>query len=145
LNAGTICVVDDHINFTGRNPLIGPNLSEWGPRFPDMSDSYQEELRKDVVNCGETLKTSVKNVNLMVTANRLLYSPSVFKAALKFGCNVVSSISISEILVARHCQIDICYVGIVTRSLNGEEKEFPNEKEILSKILTYCKHQISKK
>eukprot|EP01080_Neovahlkampfia_damariscottae_P007441 gene7441-11764_t len=145
IEIGSICVVDDHINFTGRNQLIGPNLEEWGPRFPDMSDAYQAELRKEVVHCGETLKTKVKNVNVMVTSNRLLYSPAVSRAAKGFDCQVINSISISEVLVARHCQIDVCSVGIVTKVTGGEEKDFPEQKEILSKILTYCKHQIAKK
>ena len=42
---GTLMLISDHINFSGMNPLIGPNLDKFGPRFPDMSDLYTASLR----------------------------------------------------------------------------------------------------
>ncbi len=43
---GTLMVINDHINLTGTNPLIGENLEEFGPRFPDMSDAYTKAYRE---------------------------------------------------------------------------------------------------
>jgi purine-nucleoside phosphorylase len=43
---GDLMLIKDHINFTFRNPLIGPNLDELGPRFPDMSEAYSKRLRQ---------------------------------------------------------------------------------------------------
>ena len=42
--AGDLMVIDDHINYTGIDPLMGPNLDEFGPRFPDMARVYDSEL-----------------------------------------------------------------------------------------------------
>src|SRR5689334_12910291 len=44
LEPGSLLVIDDHLNLTGRNCLMGPNPSELGPRFPDMSEVYDREL-----------------------------------------------------------------------------------------------------
>ena len=45
---GTLMLISDHINYSGANPLIGPNLDAFGPRFPDVSDLYTKELRQAV-------------------------------------------------------------------------------------------------
>ncbi|MBM9832636.1 purine-nucleoside phosphorylase, partial [Enterococcus faecalis] len=48
---GTLMLINDHINMTGTNPLIGENLDDFGPRFPDMSDSYTKDYR-DIAHSG---------------------------------------------------------------------------------------------
>ena len=45
ITPGSLVVIEDHINYMGTNPLIGENIDEWGPRFPDMSNGYDKELR----------------------------------------------------------------------------------------------------
>ncbi len=63
---GTLMAITDHINMTGQNPLIGENLEEFGPRFPDMSNAYTKEyrekpmqLRKNWVSSWTMVSTSV--------------------------------------------------------------------------------------
>lgn len=55
--AGTVMVVDDHINLIPDNPLRGENIPEWGPRFPDMSQAYDPALRRLARTCGHRLGT----------------------------------------------------------------------------------------
>ena len=52
---GDLMVITDHINFSGSNPLFGHNLDEFGPRFPDMSQAYNLELRNKVLDAGKEL------------------------------------------------------------------------------------------
>jgi purine-nucleoside phosphorylase len=48
--SGELMLVTDHINFTGQNPLVGSNIDEWGPRFPDMTEPYSKRLQKIAVD-----------------------------------------------------------------------------------------------
>ena len=56
-------LITDHINMTGKNPLTGPNVEAWGPRFPDMSQVYSPELREKAMraalSCGQRLEQGV--------------------------------------------------------------------------------------
>ena len=50
--AGTLMVISDHINMTGRTPLLGPNADAIGPRFPDLTDLYSSALRERIHAAG---------------------------------------------------------------------------------------------
>ena len=58
--AGDLMIITDHINFTGTNPLIGPNDSKFGPRFPDMSEAYTKDLRNAAKEIAARLNIDVK-------------------------------------------------------------------------------------
>ncbi|WP_019778769.1 purine-nucleoside phosphorylase, partial [Streptococcus sobrinus] len=52
---GTLMAISDHINLTGQNPLIGANLDDFGPRFPDMSNAYSKDYRQTAHRVAEKL------------------------------------------------------------------------------------------
>lgn len=55
LQAGDVMLMTDHLNFTGRNPLVGTDTERWGPRFPDMGRAYDPELRAQALQVAEAL------------------------------------------------------------------------------------------
>jgi purine-nucleoside phosphorylase len=57
---GDLMIISDHINMLGSNPLIGPNDERFGPRFPDMTNAYNPELRQKIKNAMQQLKMPVK-------------------------------------------------------------------------------------
>ena len=59
-NVGDIMIINDHINFMGTNPLLGPNIDELGPRFPDMSEAYNKKLIDLAIKCANKLNIPVK-------------------------------------------------------------------------------------
>jgi purine-nucleoside phosphorylase len=129
---GDIMLINDHINFMGDNPLIGPNEEEFGPRFPDMSEPYSEEYISKVKKIAEKLGYSDKikeGVYIGFTG------PSFeTKAELKFskiaGADIVGMSTVPEVIVASHSGIKVLGLSVVTdiadpdreiKSVSGEE------------------------
>ncbi len=129
---GDIMLINDHINFMGDNPLIGPNEDEFGPRFPDMSEPYSEKYISKVKEIAEKLGYADKlkeGVYIGFTG------PSFeTKAELKFakiaGADTVGMSTVPEVIVANHSGIDVLGLSIVTdiadpdreiKSISGEE------------------------
>ncbi len=98
---GDLMVIRDHINFTGQNPLIGPNLGA-GPRFPDMSTAYDPGLRAQLHTAAKALgQTLQEGVYLGVTGPSY-ETPAEIRAFRMWGADAVGMSTVPEAIVARH-------------------------------------------
>ena len=100
-NPGDIILIDDHINLTGKNPLIGPNKSELGPRFPDMSHAYHPDIKKfyeSARDMGSNLKSGVYAGLLGPTYE----TPSEIKMLRILGADMVGMSTVPESIAANH-------------------------------------------
>lgn len=116
---GDLMLISDHINLTGKNPLIGPNDSELGPRFPDMSQAYSRKLR-------ETAKrvASEKNVPLQEGVYVGLLGPTYETPAeivmlRTLGGDAVGMSTVSEVIVARHAGIEVLGISCISNMASG--------------------------
>jgi purine-nucleoside phosphorylase len=113
-NTGDIMVITDHINLTGGNPLIGPNVDEWGPRFPDMTQAYDSDL----VAIAE--QTALQNsVRLQKGVYVGLAGPSLeTRAEIRFlraiGADAVGLSTIPEVIAAAHGGMAILAFSAIT-------------------------------
>ena len=129
---GDVMIINDHINFMGDNPLIGPNEDEFGPRFPDMSQPYTYEYIDKVKEIAQKLGYSDKVKKGVYIA----FSGPSFetKAELKFakiaGADTVGMSTVPEVIVAAHSSIKVLGLSVVTdiadpdreiKSVSGEE------------------------
>jgi purine-nucleoside phosphorylase len=112
--AGDLMLLTDHINLTGHNPLLGPNLDEWGPRFPDMAEPYSRRLQDLAVKAA---------LDERVPLHRGVYAgvlgPSLETAAetrflRAMGADAVGMSVIMEVITAVHCGIDVMGVAVIT-------------------------------
>ena len=114
LSAGDIVMIEDHINLMGVNPLEGPNHSAWGPRFPDMSDPYDKELRvlaRDVAMTeGIALSTGV----YVSVLGPNLETKAEYRMLSRMGADVVGMSTIPEVLVANHMGMRVLAFSVVT-------------------------------
>ena len=112
---GSIMIIRDHLNFLGENPLRGPNVDSWGPRFPDLSNPYDQALIKIALDsaqhCG--LKKVITGVYVCIPG------PSLETAAetrwlRDCGADAVGMSSIPEVLVALHAGLRVLGLSVVS-------------------------------
>ncbi|MFP4474661.1 MAG: purine-nucleoside phosphorylase [Desulfatibacillaceae bacterium] len=113
-SAGDIALITDHINLTGENPLVGPNVDQWGPRFPDMSAAYDRELGDAVrTAAAETVATLRQGVYAGLKGPSL-ETPAELRWLRTIGADMVGLSSVLEVIAARHAGIRVLGLGIVT-------------------------------
>ncbi len=126
---GDLMVITDHINFAGANPLFGENIDEFGPRFPDMSEAYNLELRNKVFKAGKTLNLELKQGVYMMFSGPTYETPAEIRFARTVGADAVGMSTVPEVIVSNHCGIKtvgiscLTYMaaGILDQPLNHEE------------------------
>jgi purine-nucleoside phosphorylase len=128
---GELVVLSDHINLTGVNPLTGPNVDEWGPRFPDMSDAYDPALRALAEEaCGKAGVTARQGVYLGL-AGPSYETPAEIRMARTLGADVVGMSTVLEVIAARHLGIRCVGISCVTNMGAGVLKQKIDHQEVL--------------
>ena len=111
---GEIMIQDDHINLFPGNPLIGKNIDELGPRFPDMSDAYDPamiDLAKNIAN-ENNIKVSVGTYAGLTGPT--LETPAEYRYVRNIGADAVGMSTVPEVIVARHMEIPCFAISIIT-------------------------------
>jgi len=129
---GDIMVIDDHINFFGDNPLIGPNLDEYGPRFPDMSEPYSKKLIAIAEQVALDHKIILrKGVYLAVTGPNL-ETRAEYRFLRATGADVVGMSTIPENIVAVHMGIETLAFSVITDECFPDALKPVSVKEIVA-------------
>ena len=111
---GDLMLTTDHINLQGANPLMGPNVDDWGPRFPDMSEPYDPDLR-DVAEAA-ALERGIRlqqGVYVAVVGPNL-ETRAEYRFLRGIGADVVGMSTVPEVIVARHQGLRCLAISVVT-------------------------------
>ncbi len=111
---GELMLLSDHINFQNANPLIGPNIDDWGDRFPDMSAPYDEELQQ--IAEARALEEGIKlhrGVYVSVTGPNL-ETRAEYRMLRGWGADVVGMSTVPEVIAARHMNMRVLAISVVT-------------------------------
>jgi len=117
---GDLCIINDHINLFPGNPLVGGNINELGPRFPDMSAPYNKKMiaLANIICAEENIKT--RNGVYAGVTGPMLETPAEYKFLRIIGADVVGMSTIPEIVAARHLSLPCFACSIVTDICYGE-------------------------
>jgi purine-nucleoside phosphorylase len=112
--SGDLMVVTDHINLTGTNPLVGPNLDAFGPRFPDMSAVYDAHLIEVALEKARLMKIGLHQGVYVGLLGPSLETPAETRFLRMIGSDAVGMSTVSEVIVGVHCGLKIAAIVVIT-------------------------------
>ena len=113
-DVGDIMVITDHINLTGNNPLIGPNVDEWGPRFPDMSQVYDSHLMRLAEDAALENSVQVRKGVYAGLAGPSLETRAEIQFLKTIGVDSVGLSTIPEVIAAVHAGMAVLGFSVIT-------------------------------
>ncbi|HEX7065559.1 MAG TPA: purine-nucleoside phosphorylase [Bacillales bacterium] len=121
--AGDLMIIEDHLNMTGTNPLIGPNDETIGPRFPDMSRAYNPELIDMAEKIANRLEINVQKGVYAGISGPSFMTPAELKMLRTLGADAVGMSTVPEVIVANHAEVKVIGISCVTDMAIAEELE----------------------
>jgi purine-nucleoside phosphorylase len=112
--AGELALITDHINLMGDNPLVGENLDELGPRFPDMSAAYDASLQRAAERAALTLGAPLRRGVYAAVAGPNLETRAEYRMLRTLGADMVGMSTVPEVIAARHSGMRVLAVSVVT-------------------------------
>lgn len=117
--AGDLMLIEDHINLSGDNPLIGPNFDELGPRFPDMTYTYSPDLIKKIKEKADKKGILVHQGVYAFMTGPSYETPAEVRMIRTLGADCVGMSSVPEAIVAGHSGMEIVGISCITNMASG--------------------------
>lgn len=127
---GDFMVITDHIATAVPNPLIGANIEELGPRFPDMSQVYSPRLRQVIKAAGEKLGIELREGVYVQLTGPSYESPAEIRMCRGWGGDAVGMSTACEAIAARHMGMEICGISCITNMAAGMGNKQLNHAEV---------------
>lgn len=119
---GDLMVITDHISHLP-NPLVGPNMAEFGPRFPDMTRPYDRQLRMKAFEIAAGLGYELHSGVYFAGAGPSYETPAEYKYFRLIGADAVGMSTIPEVIVARHSDIPVFGMSVITNEAHDDYAE----------------------
>ncbi len=130
-SVGDFCVIADHINFTGRNPLAGIEPDHMASRFQGMLDAYDPCLRRLAKDVALELKMPMQQGVYLGLTGPSLETPAEIRAFGMWGADTVAMSVVEEVIAARHAGMNVLGISLITNMACGVEGGNPGGMEVL--------------
>lgn len=127
---GTLMAISDHINLTGQNPLIGANLDDFGPRFPDMSNAYSKDYRQTAHQVAQKLGIKLDEGVYIGVTGPSYETPAEIRAFKTMGADAVGMSTVPEVIVAAHSDLKVLGISAITNHAAGFQDELNHEEVV---------------
>jgi purine-nucleoside phosphorylase len=128
---GTLMIMKDHINLTGRSPLIGRNADTLGPRFPDMTEAWSPRLRTRLHAAAADEGVDVREGVYVGLTGPTYETPAEVRMLAALGGDAVGMSTVLECIAARWIGLEVCGVSLVTNAGAGYGGEPLTHEEVL--------------
>jgi purine-nucleoside phosphorylase len=140
---GDLVLIRDHINLTGRNPLFGPNDDRLGPRFPDMSAVYSQQLRDRARRAAATVQVPLGEGVYAWFPGPSYETPAEVQMAKRLGADLVGMSTVPEAIAVRHMGGQVLAISLVTNFAAGLS-ETPLTHEEVTATANACRDKITR-
>jgi xanthosine phosphorylase len=119
IGPGDLVMITDHINFMGTNPLVGPNEDHFGPRFVDLEDCWDPQLRQWLLEAAEAVDTPLHQGVFAGWMGPAFETPAEIRMLSRLGADTVGMSTVPDNLIARHCGLRVVGVSVITNMACG--------------------------
>lgn len=128
---GDLMIIKDHISFATKNPLIGKNDERFGPRFPDMSEPYTKQLIKKAKEIAQQKNIDLKEGVYFCVTGPTFETHAEYKMVHVLGGDAVGMSTVQEVIVARHMNMNVFAMSVITDIGIREDDNVITHEEVL--------------
>ncbi len=127
---GALMMITDHINFTGQNPLVGPNHDRWGPRFPDMSAPYDVDLVDRALAIANERGITLRTGTYAGVLGPTYETKAEIRMLETLGASAVGMSTVHEVIALRHQGVRVAGISCITNHAAGKSDETLNHQDV---------------
>ena len=131
----SLMIIDDHINMIPGNPLVGKNLDELGPRFPDMSCPYDPGLVKQMLQIAKQNQIDISTGVYVAWIGPSLETRAKYRFIKSMGADAVGMSTVPEVIVANHMGMKVAAVSVITDHCDPDNLEPANIDNIIANAM----------
>jgi purine-nucleoside phosphorylase len=128
---GDVMLITDHINLSGDNPLLGPNLDRFGPRFPALTDAYDPALRAQTLEAGARTGIELREGVYVMLAGPSYETRAEMRMYRQLGADAVGMSTVHEVIVARHAERRVLGFSLITNKATADVETGATHGEVI--------------
>ena len=130
MQAGDFMILEDHINLMGTNPLMGPNIKELGPRFPDMTEAYDKKMIQTMEEVLQTQNTRYHKGIYCGVSGPTYETPAEVRYLKMIGGKAVGMSTVPEAIAANHLGLRVGAISCITNLAAGISQKKLSHQEV---------------